>query len=367
MVLPSIQQELVELTSALIRIPSVHSRPAEIDRCADFIGTWLSHHQIPFRRTQRNGFPSLVVAPDDGRCRVLLMSHFDVVEADERQFSPYVENERLFGRGAIDDKYAVALSLILYRETLSILASQGRSAEAMPLALLFTGDEEVGGANGAGALIEQLHPDYFIAIDGGRPDLLITKEKGILGLTLTARGQAAHAARPWLGESAFDILVNDYLQIQSMFAVEREDHWHPTMVLSNCQAGTGSTNMVPATATATLDIRYTENEDPHQLLQEIRNVVRSEVTVRAMEPLFLGGESPHTDLLARLAQAEISFEHGASDARYFSRLGIPGSVWGAAGEMSQHTSSEHVVIQSLADIYDVLERFTDSLLSEKGS
>lgn len=367
MVSPAIQQELIDLTADLISIPSVHSRPKDIGRCADFIGAWLARHQIPFRQVEVNSCPSLVVVPESGKCQVLLMSHFDVIEASADQFAPHQENGRLFGRGAIDDKYAVALSLILYRETLANLTKKNIPIDNMPLGLLFTGDEEVGGANGAGSLVKELHPDYFIAIDGGRPDLIITKEKGILALTLTAKGQAAHAARPWLGESGFDVLIEDYLRLKGLFAVESADHWHPTMVLSNCQAGTGSTNMVPDTATATLDIRYTENEDPDQLLQEICKLVRSEVTVRAIEPLFIGGESFLTDSLARLAGAEISFEHGASDARYFSKMGIPGAVWGAAGEMSQHTSTEHVVIQSLFDIYTVLQRFTDNLLAEKGS
>lgn len=361
-----LHDELVELTKELIGIPSVHSRPAEIVRCADRIGDWLAAHDIPFRRFDRDGIPSLAVLPAAESCPVLFMSHFDVVEAEERQFSPYVDGGRLFGRGAIDDKYAVALLLVLCRQWRGALMQAGHAPDKLPFGLLFTGDEEIGGARGAGYAATVISADYLVALDGGRPNLIITKEKGIMSLTLTARGKAAHAARPWLGENAFDILTEDYLRLKKLFAAETADHWHPTLVLSNCRAGNGSTNAVPATATATLDIRYTENDDPDRLLQLIRESVRSEIAVRTVDPVFQGGDSPYTELLARLTGAATGFEHGASDIRHFSQHGVPGAVWGADGEMSQHGSEEHVTIESLAFVYDSLSAFFGELLRERG-
>jgi len=357
----SIQAELVRLTSKLINIPSTHSRPAEILRCADLIEDWLTEHAISVQRIDKNGTPSLLVAPATGRCKVLLMSHFDVVEAEESQFTPSEKNGHLFGRGAIDDKYAVALMLILYREIQSRWNAAGTIDEDIPFGLLFTGDEESGGKDGAGHATTLVQPDYFIALDGGQPDRIITKEKGIISLALTAKGKAAHAARPWLGESGFDILVEDYLKLKTLFTADTPEHWHPTLVLSNCRAGNGSTNMVPDTATATLDLRYTENDNPEQILAMIRKSIRSEVEVRAIEPVFASSDSPYTDLLARHSGATVSFEHGASDARFFSQIGIPGAVWGARGEMSQHTACEHLVIDSLFNVYDCLQNFLEEI------
>ena len=357
---PSIQEELVRLTGNLISIPSTHSRPAEINRCADVIADWLTEHAIAFQRIDQNGTPSLLVAPVNRPCKVLLMSHFDVVEAEDSQFAPYTKDGRLFGRGAIDDKYAVALTLILYRE-LRNRQSAGGNTDELPFGLLFTGDEESGGKDGAGHATTLVTPDYFIALDGGQPDRIITKEKGILSLTLTAKGKAAHAARPWLGESAFDILAEDYRQLRTFFAANTPDHWHPTLVLSNCRTGNGSTNMVPDLATATLDIRYTENDNPEQLLAIISQNTRSTVEVRTIEPVFASSDSPYTDLLARHSGAAITSEHGASDARFFSQMGIPGAVWGALGDMSQHTACEHLLIDSLFSVYDCLQNFLEEI------
>jgi succinyl-diaminopimelate desuccinylase len=151
--------------------------------------------------------------------------------------------------------------------------------------------------------------------------------------------------------------VKDYLAIQALFAAKTPDHWHKTMVLSNCLTGDGSANKVPGTATAVLDIRYTENDSPDALAAQIEKVVTSEVHIRAKEPLFIGGPSPYLDLLVAYSGATVGFEHGASDARFLSTRGIPGAVWGADGEMSQHAADEHVVISSVEKIYTCLDHY----------
>lgn len=362
-------REIADLTADLIRIPSVHSRKAEIERCADFIADWLSTRDIAFDRTSVNGTPVLTVLPKNQRADLLLMAHFDVVEADgDELFTPAERDGRLFGRGAIDDKYAVALSLVLFQDHLERVRRDGGTQADLPFGLLLTGDEEIGGANGAGPASQSIDTDFFIALDGGAPDRIVVKEKGVLRLKLISRGKAAHAARPWLGESAFENLVADYARLKEIFSDDAPDHWHKTMVLSRCQVGDGSTNKLPGEAEAILDIRYTETDDPDAILDAIRNAVAAEVTQLFREPLFLGAPSPYRDLLLEhAAGAEMTQEHGSSDARFFSARGVPGVVWGAEGEMSQHTSDEHIVLDSLADLHRKLDGFLSAAERKAGT
>ena len=362
-----LQKEVLQLPRELIAIPSTHSRPREIDNCAQFIENWLKVNNIDYERQDSDNIPCLKILPQKNAAQILLMSHFDVVEVDnDAQFTTEIEGDRLYGRGSIDDKYGIALSLILFREHKKQVEQNGGSAADVVFGLLFTGDEEIGGENGAAIASKQIATDFFIAVDGGRPDLIVTKEKGILQLLLTATGKAAHAARPWLGVSGFDILVEDYLKVQELFAKKTDDHWHKTMVLTQCKAGNGSSNIIPEKATATLDIRYTENDDPEILVESIQKMVQSEVIVNAMEPIFSSGPSAYLDMLVEHSGgAAVGFEHGASDARYLSQLGIPGAIWGADGEMSQHTQDEHIVISSLFSLYDRLDSFLKTIA--KGS
>lgn len=356
------EREIVDLTRELIRIPSTHSKPEGIRRCADMVVQWFDSHGIASRPSMLNGIPSIIVGPASGASRVLLITHFDVVEADDdRQFEPRVSDGRLYGRGAIDDKYGVALSMVLFRNHLQQLQQRGGGQDDMCFSLLLTGDEEVGGHSGAAAALETINVDYFIALDGGSPDRVITKEKGVLQLKLTAHGKAAHGARPWLGANAFDVLVADYQAIGKLFWESTPGHWHKTMVLSRCRVGDDSFNKVPGLATAVLDIRYTDKDDPDAILAAIRNVAASEVEVVVKEPLFISNPSPYLDLLLTHSGASIGFEHGASDARFLSNRGIPGVVWGADGEMSQHSTGEHLVIASLTPIYNSLDAFFNAI------
>lgn len=361
-----LQQEILDLTKKLISFPSTNSRPEEIHNCAVFIEQWLKRFQIPYQRTDEGRTPSITVLPRPGYAPVLLMTHFDVVESDQPAlFNPVERNDRLFGRGAIDDKYGVALSLILFREHLRQSQRNDRPIDNLNFGLLLTGDEEVGGANGAKKASDSVATDFFLAIDGGSPGLIVTKEKGVISLELQARGQAAHAARPWLGRNAFDILIEDYARISTLFPVTSDENWHRTMVLTKCEAGNGSSNIVPEEARAVLDIRITENDDADFLVSQIEDMVKSDVIVHAKEPVFMSGPSTYLDLLVdHSGGAAVGFEHGASDARYFSSKDIPGAIWGANGEMSQHTNDERIVIPSLYQLYDRLDSYLTHLPEE---
>lgn len=360
---PHILNEILELTQDLISIPSTHSRPQELCRCCTFIEDWFKRFNITTQLYNFDGIPSLAILPYPSKSPVIFSSHFDVVEAENSElFTPAIKDGKLYGRGAIDDKYAIAMSMVLFREHHTRLLQNGKSRQDMVFGLLLTGDEEIGGKNGVGAIIPDIETDFFIVLDGGSPSEIVTCEKGILLLELNSNGRSAHAARPWLGASGFDILMDDYIQIKKLFAESHDNHWHKTVVLSNCIAGNGSTNMLPGSAKATLDIRITENDDVDALISEIHSVTQSDVCVLSNEPCFRSLPSDFMNLLANnIPDAKFVSEHGASDARYFSKKGISGVIWGADGEMTQHTENEYLLIDSIIPVYSGLNNFIDEI------
>jgi succinyl-diaminopimelate desuccinylase len=129
------------------------------------------------------------------------------------------------------------------------------------------------------------------------------------------------------------------------------------MNFSIIQAGK-SFNQVPESAEGLFDIRYTESDPIDRLVSQMQNEIKGRLTVEAKGPLFYGGESPYLDLLLDISpNTKVGFEHGASDARHLSVHGIDGIVWGADGEMSQHTADEHVIIRSIYTVYEILDAF----------
>jgi succinyl-diaminopimelate desuccinylase len=346
-------KEVIDLTKDLIRYKTMHSKPEEIHRCASFIQNYLQKNGLPCRRLDHRDVPSILVMPPTGFAPVLLMSHIDVVDAPDALFEPFEKEGNLYGRGSIDDKYAAALSLVLIKNHLKHL----KPREHLPFGILITGDEEIGGANGARMALPELKTDFCIALDGGSVSKIVVKEKGILRLKLVAKGKTAHGARPWLGENAIENLIADYLKLKTYFDLCSPDHWHRTLNFSRIQAGQ-SDNQVPDYAEALFDIRYTDNDDVEELIEKIRNETRGELIVEKNDPLFLGGESPYLDLLLEISKdTRVGFEHGASDARFLSDHGIKGIVWGANGDLSQHSLNEHVNIDSVARLYELLDEF----------
>ncbi len=362
--------DMVALTARLMAIRSTASRPAEVARCADVIAAWLADNAIPCIRMEHEGVPSLLAGNPAHAAPLALLVHFDVVDGADELFTPRIDTAAgvLHGRGAIDDKYAVALALVLCRRCLRDLAARGRGPEALPLVLVITGDEETGGRNGAFRALPHIRADFCVALDGGSPGSVIVKEKGVIDLVLTARGKSAHGARPWLGQNAVDALVRDYEALKPLFPglypalatpgtpppPQPDAHWHRTMNLGLLHAGT-AVNQVPAEAVAHLDVRYTEHDDPHRIVADMRAAVRGELAVTRLEPLFVTGDTPWLDRLLRHAPgAATGCAHGASDARFLTDLSMAGVVWGAEGETSQHTDSEHLLIPSLAPVYQAL-------------
>ena len=353
--------EIIDLTKELIRFKTMHTEPDEIQRCMDFIQGYLGNLGLKARRINNGYVPSLIVLPSGGHAPVLLMSHIDVVDGPEELFFPREENGRLFGRGSIDDKYAVALSMVLLRRHVD----RNKTQAELPFGVLITGDEEVGGFNGAKKALHEVTTDFCIALDGGSPTKIVSKEKGLLKLKLVSRGKAAHGARPWLGENAIEKLFQDYSRIKAFFTQDESDHWHRTMNFSIVQAGK-SHNQVPDLAEGVFDIRYTEHDDPDELVDQFRSLIQSELIVETKEPLFHGGQSPYLERLLELVPGtEVGFEHGASDARFLSEHDIPGIVWGADGEMSQHSEAEHLVTSSALQLATTLEAFFQGIEEQR--
>lgn len=349
--------EVIHLTKALIRFKTMHSAHDEIHRCADFILEYLKDHDIHCSRFEHNGYPSILALPRPNTVPILLMSHIDVVDAPDSLFDPVEKDGSLFGRGAIDDKYAAAMSLVLFKEHLKQHHREGKDAASLPFGILITSDEEIGGHDGAEKVLTDTAVDFCVALDGGNVEKIVTRQKGVLKLKLIAEGKAAHGSRPWLGENAIENLIGDYNAMKAEFGQTLPDHWHRTINFSIIRAGK-SFNQVPDRAEAIFDIRFTEKDDPLILYETLQNKVMGDLSIEQNEPMFLGGHSSYMDRLVGLfPDIIVGNEHGASDARFLSVRGVKGIVWGAEGDNSAHSLKEHIRLDSLHTLYDRLNAF----------
>lgn len=349
--------EIIDLTKDLVQFKTMHSKPDEIYRCAAFIEQYLNILDVTYRRLDYHNSPAILVLPQHGIAPLLLMSHIDVVDAPDKLFRPVMQGGKLYGRGCFDDKYAVALSLVLLKNNLQKLRKQGRGQKELPFGILITSDEEIGGFNGAKKILAGIQTDFCIVLDGGNIEKIVVKENGVARVKLMCRVKVNSGSKPWQGKSAVEKLMDDINTWETYFVKSAPENPHRAVVRNHIHSEK-SRHGVPEFAEACLEIRYTEADDLERMFNAMQKELHSDIILENVEPLFPGGESEHLKLLLEISKkTQIGFEDGANDSRFLSQFGIKGIVWGADGNCSQHTPNEHVNIESVYELYALLDAF----------
>ncbi|GHF52291.1 acetylornithine deacetylase/succinyl-diaminopimelate desuccinylase-like protein [Amycolatopsis bartoniae] len=209
--------EAVTLTSELIRIDTTNTGdPATLvgERvAAEYVAEKLTEagYEISYVESggkNRHNVIARLPGADSSRGALLVHGHLDVVPADPAEwsvhpFSGAVQDGYVWGRGAVDMKDMVGMTLALARH-------YKREGVVPPrdMVFAFLADEEAGGKFGAQWLVEH-RPELFEGVteavsevggfsvtfkDDVRAYLIETAEKGIRWMKLRARGTAGHGS-----------------------------------------------------------------------------------------------------------------------------------------------------------------------------
>ena len=209
--------DLVALTSDLIRFPTVNPPGEAYTPCAEYIAARLRKRGFGVELIRGEGTPgdtdryprTNVVARFDGRGRgqtVHFNSHIDVVEAGDGwtvdPFAGLVKDGRVFGRGACDMKGGLAASII------AVEAFMDTNPD-FPGAIEISGtvDEESGGFGGVAYLagkgyFSKPRVDHVIIPEPLNKDRICLGHRGVWWAEIETRGQIAHGSMPVLGDCA---------------------------------------------------------------------------------------------------------------------------------------------------------------------
>ena len=209
--------ELVALTQALVRIPTVNPPGDAYEACARLLGERLQKRgfAVEYVRAEgapgdRNSHPRVNVVAryegsSTGEC-VHFNSHIDVVEAGPgwttEPFGAEVKNGRIYGRGTCDMKGGLASSVIACEAILE-------EGIDFPGALEISGtvDEESGGFAGVGYLAERGYfsrprVHHVIIPEPLGVDRICLGHRGVWWAEVETLGRMAHGSMPFLGDSA---------------------------------------------------------------------------------------------------------------------------------------------------------------------
>jgi acetylornithine deacetylase/succinyl-diaminopimelate desuccinylase-like protein len=387
----TVEDEVVGLASDLIRIDSTNTGDPDTlvgeRAAAEYVAGKLS--EVGFETIYiESGAPGRgnVIArlpgADPQRGALLVHGHLDVVPADAAEwsvhpFSGAVQDGYLWGRGAVDMKDILAMTIAVARRF--------RREGVIPprdLVFAFLADEEAGGLRGSHWLVEH-RPDLFEGCteaisevggfsltvrEGRRLYLVETAEKGIAWMRLRARARAGHGsmvhednavtalceAVARLGNHRFPLVMTDAVQ-EFLTAVGEEtgldfsgddlegavaklgglarivgatlrDTANPTMLDAGYKA-----NVIPSTAEAVVDCRVLPGRQA-AFEREVDELLGPDVTREWVVNLPPVQTTFDGDLVAAMDAAIRQEDPGArtipymlsggTDAKAFSRLGM---------------------------------------------
>ena len=396
---PDKTAEILDLAQQLIRIPSVtaspHERLDEVHRAGSLIDDYLKNaglevkffdgkypaiyatfpitkyqhlhraHTRPGRRCR-----GVTVLPDH-QSPILLTGHFDVVEpdSDDSQFTPRIDGDYLWGRGAADMKTVVATYLVWMKDIL-------KTGKPFPnISLLLVGNEENGEAEAWGTpfVLKELNlaPALFIAGErtGEKGNELFgeicVENRGVMRFDVITRGARGHsgvAGTDDLSEkliaarSALNEIFARYLTLKS------SDGWQSQAKFPFIHVGTpGIYNVTAAEGILGVEIRPIPQDDIEGLKLEVEEYCKAnglEMCLTVMENgVACSPDNPALQVLLEAVKAASGSEPilgkklPGTSARF-----APGGqavVWGQSG-LDPHAKGERHFIPSIEPYYKSL-------------
>ncbi len=345
--------DTIELSKKLISFKTTKDNLEEMKSCLEFVDAFFPSKEFYKFGFEKQGKPTLYVSTQETKePKIMFLVHLDVVEGEEKQFTAREEGDRLYGRGSCDMKAQAAFCMTILKTV----------PKDKSVAVAFTFDEEQGGMLGAEPLSELVKPSFIICPDARYS--LVVKEKGVMRLRVTASGKAAHGAYPWQGENAIENLIEAFLKIRKQFSdVSEKDNWKATYNLGLINGGEAP-NKIPDNAELVLDIRYTEHDNPDELLQKISSV-SDKISVERIEftpSVTVDTESEIFKKFEKAVLTEFSekpekyFANGSRDTKWFSKQGVPFGIIGPKGG-EPHSVDEWVSISSIKELETVFKKF----------
>jgi len=299
------RDDLVDLTQALIQIPTVNPPGDAYTPCAELLGARLAARGFATEYIRGHGTPGdsdryprtnvlgRIEGARPGPC-VHFNGHIDVVEVGHGwtidPFAGIVRDGKVYGRGACDMKGGIAAAVIAVEAILE-------SGVAFPGAIEISGtvDEESGGYGGVGYMAEKGYfskprVDHVIIPEPLNVDRVCIGHRGVWWAEIETHGRTAHGSMPFLGNCAvrhmgavMERLENDLLprlaEKTTTMPVVPEGARQSTLNINAIHGGQSldfdglPSPMVPDSCRMVIDRRYLIEEDPQEVEDEIRTIL----------------------------------------------------------------------------------------------
>lgn len=285
-------------------------------------------------------------------------------------FTPTIDAQgMLCGRGAADMKGSLSSMVVAVER---FVADHPKHNGA--IAFLITSDEEGPAEHGTRAVVEHLHArgerlDWCLV---GEPsssqalgDVVKNGRRGSLGATLKIQGKQGHVAYPELARNPIHEALPALLELTQSHWDEGNAFFQPTRLqISNIQAGSGTTNVIPCELTVLFNLRFSTQSTAEGLQARIaaildRHGLNWQIDWALSGLPFLTPKGALLDAVAASIQAvtgrttQPSTNGGTSDGRFIATLGTQVVELGPVNA-TIHQVNERVLaadLEQLTEIY----------------
>ena len=327
---------------------------------------------------------------------LMFAGHTDVVPTGDLSlwkhppFGAVIDNGELYGRGAVDMKGGIAC----------FVAATARYLKKHPdrkpnISFLITGDEEGPAINGTVKVLEWADAkgekwDASLVGEPTNPDRLgeaikIGRRGSVTG-TVIVHGTQGHVAYPHNADNpvrGIMALLNNLLI--PAYDQGTENFQATNLEITSIDVGNPATNVIPAKATASFNIRFNDTWTADTLQQEVSRRLQAAATDSPFrqgksEPVnyeLIWSEDPSHVFLTRNdklinalnsaikaitgKQASLSTSGGTSDARFIKDY-CPVVEFGLVGQ-TMHMANERTSLRDLENLTAIYEKFLEDFFA----
>ena len=205
-------------------------------------------------------------------------------------------------------------------------------------------------------------------------DIVKNGRRGSLNAVLTVKGKQGHVAYPHLAINPIHMASKAVAELCDTVWDQGNEYFPATSFqVSNIQAGTGATNVVPGTMTVTFNFRYStevtaeelkarvlEILDRHGLTYEIHWTHSGLPFLTPVGELVNSAKNAIRNVTGR--ETELSTSGGTSDGRFIAPTGAQVLELGVLNA-SIHQIDEHVNVDDLEPLAEIYEQILEGLLA----
>ena len=311
-----------------------------------------------------------------GHTDVVPTGHLDAWNSDP--FLPEIRDGKLYGRGSADMKTALAAMVVASERFVAKHPNHKGS-----IAFLITSDEEGPSINGTVKVVETLEArnEKMTWCLVGEPssthtlgDIIKNGRRGSLNAKVTVKGKQGHVAYPHLAINPIHTVSKALAELCDTVWDQGNEYFPATSFqISNINAGTGATNVVPGNMSILMNWRYSTEVTADELKARTLEILQRhhvdyeiEWTLSGLPFLTPVGElvNAATQAIQEVTgtQAQLSTSGGTSDGRFIAPTGAQVLELGVLNA-TIHQINEHTDVCDLEPLAEIYEKILEKLLS----